>query len=122
MRPSDYVTLPSSLNTDRAVCVQPQPTARVISGAAELPGGEHETALRSEVTALLRDLGADELRVVAFVARRVAAGRNVYGSLSVAKDSRDWRRERDEELADAIVYSACEALRRDLAGATGGGR
>ncbi|MBX3205496.1 MAG: hypothetical protein KF764_10535 [Labilithrix sp.] len=75
-------------------------------------------ALGAELRAVLEQLGPVELRVVRFVAERLLAGQEVYGPLRIATDARDWRRERDEELADAVVYSACESLRRDL----GGGR
>lgn len=72
--------------------------------------------VRAQVDAVLAQLGPDELRVMHFVAERLLGGRKVYGPLVLALDARDWRRERDEELADALVYAACESLRRDLGG------
>nr|HMR04434.1 hypothetical protein [Polyangiaceae bacterium] len=66
----------------------------------------------AELDAIAVSLGADELRVLVFVAGRLAHGRECYGELDVATDGRDFRQERAEELADALVYSACAELRR----------
>jgi hypothetical protein len=52
------------------------------------------------------ELGPDEHRVILVLARRLLAGQRAYGRLDVATDGRDWRRERADELADALVYWA----------------
>ncbi|HSY21821.1 MAG TPA: hypothetical protein VK841_06890 [Polyangiaceae bacterium] len=44
------------------------------------------------------------------LARRLLAGQHAYGRLDVAHDARDWRKERADELADALIYGAIGAL------------
>jgi hypothetical protein len=39
-------------------------------------------------------------------ARRLLVGQRAYGRLRLEEDSRDWQRERAEEIADALVYGA----------------
>jgi len=68
--------------------------------------------LRVEVVRLARDLGADELRCLLWIGRRLAAGQRSYGSLDLAHDGRDFVLEASEELLDAIAYTAMGALRR----------
>jgi len=48
------------------------------------------------------------------LARRLLAGQRHYGRLDVASDRRDWRRERAEELADALVYGAIAEVAETL--------
>jgi hypothetical protein len=55
---------------------------------------------------VLSQLGADERRVLLILARRLLAGQHAYGRLDVAHDGRDWRKERADELADALIYGA----------------
>ena len=55
-------------------------------------------------------MASDALASLCYVAQRLELGREHYGALNLGTDRRDWARERDEELADACVYSACEAL------------
>jgi hypothetical protein len=73
---------------------------------------ERATNVRAELIAIAAGLNADELRVLVFVAVRLALGRECYGPLDVASDVRDFKRERAEEIADALVYSACAELKR----------
>ncbi|MGO8998274.1 MAG: hypothetical protein ACLQVI_33560 [Polyangiaceae bacterium] len=40
------------------------------------------------------------------LARRLLAGQRTCGRLQLEEDRRDWRRERGEELADALVCGA----------------
>src|SRR5258708_6797987 len=51
-------------------------------------------------------LGPGERHVLLVIARRLLAGQQAYGLLAIAGDRRDWRKERAEELADALVYGA----------------
>ena len=44
------------------------------------------------------------------LARRLLAGQRTYGCLDLASDRRDWRKERADELADALVYGAIGEL------------
>jgi hypothetical protein len=60
----------------------------------------------NELEAVVRELGPEERRVLLVLARRLLAGQHAYGRLDVARDGRDWRRERADELADALVYGA----------------
>jgi hypothetical protein len=57
---------------------------------------------------------ADELDVLGFVADRLRLGRGRYGPLDIGTDGRDWRRERLEEAADGLIYSAIEVLKAEL--------
>jgi aryl-alcohol dehydrogenase-like predicted oxidoreductase len=60
----------------------------------------------AQLSATIAELGTDERRVLLALARRLLAGQRTYGRLDVARDGRDWRRERADELADALVYGA----------------
>lgn len=57
----------------------------------------------------LQTLEYDALRVVSRVAARLELGRERYGDLDLAQP-RPWRRERNEELLDAIVYEVAGEL------------
>lgn len=59
-----------------------------------------------------RQLGRDELEVVAEVAEGLVAGRTVYGELQIDTDQRDHEREALDELRDGIVYAAVAAIQR----------
>ena len=61
---------------------------------------------RTALAAVVGELGEDEAHVLLFLARRLLAGQRVYGRLDLRRDGRDWRHERAEELADALVYGA----------------
>ncbi|MCC6523369.1 MAG: hypothetical protein IT373_11955 [Polyangiaceae bacterium] len=69
---------------------------------------------RAELSQLAGELGPDEVRVLVFVARRLAEGQRCYGRLDVERDARDFERERAEELADALVYGARAELKRQV--------
>jgi hypothetical protein len=60
----------------------------------------------AELLDVVDELGPDERRVLLALARRLLAGQKPYGRLDVATDQRDWREERAEELADALIYGA----------------
>ena len=80
---------------------------------------EEHARLRRAVDAQLATASLDELRVVAFIVQRlIGQGRVAYGALDLATDERDFVRERNEEIADALVYVACAAL-KSSAGKTG---
>lgn len=67
--------------------------------------------MAERLTGLCAELGADELRVLLLVAERLVKGRRCYGALHVESDGRDFRVETLEEIADALVYSACSLMR-----------
>jgi hypothetical protein len=60
----------------------------------------------SDLDIVTAQLGPDERRVLLKLARRLLAGQQSYGVLDLRSDTRDWRKERAEELADALVYGA----------------
>ena len=59
-----------------------------------------------------RELSEDGQEVVALIAERMRHGQEQYGELDLESDERDYRREANEEWADAAVYAACDLLRR----------
>jgi hypothetical protein len=58
-----------------------------------------------ELTDMCQLLGDIELDVVLEIARRVFAGQNAYG-LFLKADTRDFRREAEDEALDMAVYCA----------------
>jgi hypothetical protein len=66
----------------------------------------------SELLDVVFELGTDERRVLLLLARRLLEGQRCYGRLDLANDPRDFRRERSEEIADLLVYSAFMELQR----------
>lgn len=69
------------------------------------------TAL-DEIIALLRPASRDELRAFTVIARRVmGVGRKQYGPTIVANDTRDFRKEGADELADYMWYVALQEVR-----------
>ncbi len=75
--------------------------------------GDRET-IEMRLDATCAELGDDEIRVIAFLARRLLEGQRAYGLLDLATDRRDWKQERAQELADALVYTAFEALKAEV--------
>ncbi len=82
----------------------------VIVAAAATTKHVRRSAGPLELDGELADLGVDERRVLLVLARRLLAGQRHYGRLDVATDRRDWRRERSEEIADLLIYSAIAEL------------
>jgi len=70
----------------------------------------HRRDLEAQLVALVPQLGADELRVLVLIARRVLAGEARYGRLDLSHDPRDLGREALEELLDAIFYLSAGLL------------
>ena len=69
---------------------------------------------RAELAMAVRELGVDELRVLARIARRLAMGARQCGVLDVESDQRDFAgKEAREELEDGLVYFACAWLKRE---------
>jgi hypothetical protein len=60
-------------------------------------------------------LGPEERRVLAVLAGRLLVGQRARGRLDFTTDDRDWRRERAQELADALVYGAIAEVAAMLA-------
>ena len=92
---------------------------RVLCCVAELPGMAGPTwhvrtrelrRARVVLERLAAGMADDALATLCFVAQRLELGQRNYALLNLETDNRDWARERDEELGDQLVYSACEAL------------
>lgn len=77
-----------------------------------LVSAERFADAHGELLATMRQLGPDELRVMAVLARRLLVGQERYGRLDVARDPRDWGKERSAEIQDLLIYSAFEELKR----------
>ncbi|MGA2451802.1 MAG: hypothetical protein ABTD50_24380 [Polyangiaceae bacterium] len=58
----------------------------------------------AELSAIVSELGPDEVKVLVAIARRLALGRGVYGPLDVVGDARDWKRVATAEAFDLAVY------------------
>jgi hypothetical protein len=69
----------------------------------------------AELLAVLAECGREERHVLLVLARRLLAGQHAYGRLDLAHDARDFRRERAEELADALCYGAFAEVAATLA-------
>ena len=85
-------------------------TGDVVAGARACASPSREPT--AELSAIVAELGADEVKMLVAIARRLAMGRRAYGPLDVKGDARDWKREATEEACDLSVYLACELLRR----------
>ena len=57
-------------------------------------------------------LGPEEKLVIQYLASRLLTGQRQYGSIRLAVDPRDFRKERSEEIADLLVYTAFMELKR----------
>ena len=62
--------------------------------------------MSARLAAIVSELGADEVRVLEALAARLLEGQRAYGRLDLRHDARDWRKERGQELADALIYGA----------------
>jgi hypothetical protein len=78
-----------------------------------------EGDVRGQLDATIAELGAEEVMVLAILARRLLEGQRVYGRLALADDPRDLEAERGDEIADVLVYGAMAELKRILAGTDG---
>lgn len=67
-----------------------------------------------DLHALVAMLGDEEVRVLAYLGRRLLDGQRVYGRLALVSDRRDLEAERGAELADAAVYHGMLEVRRLL--------
>jgi hypothetical protein len=74
-------------------------------------------ATERALDATCADLGDQELQVLVVLARRLLQGQEAYGRLDLARDARDFQRERAEELQDTLVYTAIAEVARVVRGA-----
>lgn len=66
---------------------------------------------RRRIAGIIELLGPDELDALELCAHGLVRGRDVYGPLDVATDTRDMRAEAAAELRDSMIYSAAGLLR-----------
>jgi hypothetical protein len=80
--------------------------------ACESPGDRlrRRNATEASVRHLLPALGLDELRVVETVVSRLVMARRQYGELDLDSDTRDFRIEGGEEMADFLFYAAAREV------------
>lgn len=64
---------------------------------------------------VLSGLGEGELRIMLRLGRRLRLGQHTYGELRFPT-GRDWRRERLQELDDALIYALFEEEEREAKG------
>ena len=65
---------------------------------------------RASLAAIVATLGHDEVRVLRWLAERLADGARRYGVLRLETDARDWHRETGEECIDGLAYAAMGAV------------
>lgn len=82
----------------------------------ELDQGKEPRDLFGKLKESAEQLGPQEIQLLCFLADRLLEGQARYGQLDVTRDHRDFEKERAEELADALVYTAMAELRRVLKG------
>jgi hypothetical protein len=110
----DVHALPSPDAYDDAIGYQEdRPGMRLHIRGADCP--ERPLTARHQAIVTLEEilpaLGDDEVRVLAMVGTRLAAGQRRYGRLSLRTDRRDWHTEAIEECADGLAYLAAALVR-----------
>lgn len=63
-----------------------------------------------------KDLGHQEIEVLALLAQRLLLGQRNYAKLDLENDTRDFKKERSEEIQDLLIYSAFDTLRSTMKG------
>lgn len=61
---------------------------------------------------LIDSLEPDAREALLCIAVRLKKGQDYYGNIDLSKDTRNFDKEREEELQDALVYSAFASIRR----------
>jgi hypothetical protein len=74
----------------------------------------HAHSARDGMMNMYDQLEPDAQRTLNYLARRLLDGQKAYGKLDLASDPRDWKKERGEEIADLLVYTAFESLKQTL--------
>jgi hypothetical protein len=87
-----------------------------------LTAAERFSEDNAELISVARQLGTDERKVLLLLARRLLKGQATYGLLDVRSDPRDWRKERAEELQDALIYGAIVEVVRTVSDVAQGPR
>lgn len=61
---------------------------------------------------LIDSLEPDAREALLCIAVRLKKGQDYYGNIDLSKDPRNFDKEREEELQDALIYSAFASIRR----------
>ena len=77
-----------------------------------MPPALADAADRAALAATVAVLGRDEVRVLLWLAERLADGARRYGVLDLGTDRRDFAKEAGEEAIDGLAYLAMDALQR----------
>lgn len=67
--------------------------------------------ITADLAEAIAGLEIDARRALLVLARRLKKGQRYYGAIRIATDARNWRKEREEELADALIYGAFGELK-----------
>lgn len=90
--------------------------AEALAERQRIPAAEVNTdrcaERRGDLRLRLELCSLDELRVIGVLLARLELGRQRYGYLDLARDRRDFKRERAEEYVDLAIYDACDELDR----------
>ena len=106
----DHSPAPTSLAGHAAPSSNQEYTPAPTSAAA-ISDLERLVEARLRLAGLAELLGPDELASLELCAHGLVRGRDVYGALNVATDTRDMRSEAIQELRDTMVYAAAGLLR-----------
>lgn len=86
----------------------------VLRALVDAAAGGHDTALAAFAGSLASHDPARRARITALAVHRFTQGMIDLPGLDLRTDPREWERELEEELADAIVYRAMLARRTVL--------
>lgn len=96
---------------DGTVALRPSRSAAAITEGRSPAVLSEREILAERLAASLEGLGLDELRVLERVAAGLVTGREAYGEMKIASDSRDFVDEATQELRDALVYFGAGLVR-----------
>jgi len=65
------------------------------------------------LTALTQKMNADELEVLALVARKIVNGSAKHGPMALDTDTRNWPKEIQDERIDAALYGYMEQIQTE---------
>lgn len=68
---------------------------------------------RDQLLYSARQLEGDDLAVLCRIADRLLMGKDVYGTMRINLDPRNFVKEAEEEMLDGAIYLAAELLRKE---------
>lgn len=89
-----------------------QVRGRCVDATTDAAQGSCRKGCLQSLAATCAELGDDEIRTLAYLANRLLEGQRAYGRIDLETDPRDFVKERGEEIADLLVYTAFDALKR----------